>query len=80
MATELGLVGLLALASLLSGAGLAGREALRVDRLLAAGPLAGAVAWLLHASIDWDFEMPAVTLPAIVLIGALIVVAEGPLS
>ena len=80
MATELGLVGLLALASLLAGAGLAGREALRVDRLLAAGPLAGAVAWLLHASIDWDFEMPAVTLPAIVLIGALIVVAEGPLS
>jgi hypothetical protein len=80
MATELGLVGLLAFASLLAGAGLSGRRALRIDRLLAAGPVAGAVTWLLHASIDWDFEMPAVTLPAIVLMGTLIVVAEGPLS
>ena len=80
MATELGLVGLLAFASLLAGAGLSGRRALRIDRLLAAGPLAAAVTWLLHASIDWDFEMPAVTLPAIVLVGTLIVVAEGPLS
>jgi hypothetical protein len=32
--------------------------------------------WLLHASIDWDWQLPAVTLPAIVLGGALIVIGE----
>jgi hypothetical protein len=35
--------------------------------------------WFLHASIDWDWEMPAVTLPALVLAGLLITQAEaGP--
>ena len=40
----------------------------------AAAPL---VAWLLHAWIDWDWQMPAVTLPALVLAGLLIVLAAN---
>jgi hypothetical protein len=34
------------------------------------------VVWALHASIDWDWEMPAVTIPALVLAGLLMVLAE----
>jgi O-Antigen ligase len=75
-AAELGLPGLLAFAALLAGAFLAGRAALQRDPAAAAGPVAATLAWLLHASIDWDWQMPAVTLPAIVLTGALVVIAE----
>jgi hypothetical protein len=77
VAAELGLAGLLALGLLLAGAGLAARDALRRAPPAAAGPLAAVVAWLLHASIDWDWEMPAVTLPALALTGALIVLGEA---
>ncbi len=38
--------------------------------------MAGALVWLIHASIDWDWQLPAVTLPAVVLAGALIAAAE----
>jgi O-antigen ligase/polysaccharide polymerase Wzy-like membrane protein len=78
-AAELGIVGLLALAALLGGVGWAARRALRADAALAAGLTAGALVWLLHASIDWDWQLPAVTLPAVVLAGALIVAAERSL-
>ena len=37
---------------------------------------AAALAWLLHASIDWDWQLPAVSLPALVLAGALVVISE----
>ena len=75
-AAELGLPGLLAFAVLLAGMLLAARDALRRDPAAAAGATAAALAWLLHASIDWDWQLPAVTLPAIVLAGALVVIAE----
>jgi len=75
-AAELGIVGLLALAGLLGGVGWAARQALRVNAALAAGLTAGALVWLLHASIDWDWQLPAVTLPAVVLAGAVIAAAE----
>jgi hypothetical protein len=45
---------------------------------LAAGPAAGFVVWLAHAPLDWDWEMPAVTLIAIGLAGALIALADTP--
>jgi len=80
IATELGLVGLLAFGLMLGGIAAAARTALRRDPALAAGWCAAAVAWLLHASIDWDWQLPAVTLPAIVLAGALVALAEPPLS
>ena len=75
-AAELGIAGLLALCALLAGVLLAARTALRRDPGPAAGAAAAAVVWLVHASIDWDWQLPAVTLPAIVLAGALIVLAE----
>ena len=40
-------------------------------RLVAAGLLAGALAYTLHAFYDWDWDIPGVTLPALVLLGVL---------
>jgi O-Antigen ligase len=75
-AAELGLLGLLGFGLAVGGIAAAGRTALQRNRELAAGATAAALVWLLHASIDWDWQLPAVTLPAIVLSGALIVIAE----
>ena len=77
MAAELGLVGLAAFALLVAGAALASRRALALDRAAAAGPVAALLAWFIHASIDWDWQLPAVTLPAIALLGALVVLSEA---
>ena len=75
-AAELGLVGLLALAALLAGAAAGARDA--VGRHPAAvGPAAALVAYALHAGVDWDWQLPAVTLPALLLAGALLANA-GP--
>lgn len=76
LAAELGLVGLLALALLVGGVVAAGRRALVRDRAPAAGPCAAVLAWFLHASIDWDWQLPAVSLPALVLAGALVALSE----
>jgi O-antigen ligase len=80
MAAELGLVGPLAFAAMVAGVALAAQHALRRHPALAAGLCAAALVWLLHASIDWDWELPAVSLPAIVLAGALIVLSEERLA
>jgi hypothetical protein len=69
---ELGLVGVALLAALLAGVALATRAALRADAALAAGPAAALAAWAFHSAIDWDWEMPALTLVAVVLAGALL--------
>jgi hypothetical protein len=71
---ELGLVGLLALAALCVGTVGAAR---RAPRALAAGPVAALAVFSLHAAIDWDWQMPAVTIPALVLAGLLIAAAEA---
>ena len=76
MLVELGLPGLLAFAALLRGVALAARDVLRADPAAAAGPAAALAAWLLHASIDWDWQFPAVTLPALIVAGALLGLAE----
>jgi O-Antigen ligase len=73
---ELGLPGLLALAALITGVVLAARSALRDDARAAAGLAAALLAWFLHAFIDWDWQLPAVTLPAVALAGALIAMSE----
>ena len=70
---ELGLVGLLALATLCVGTVGAAR---RAPRELAAGPVAALAVFTLHAAIDWDWQMPAVTIPALVLAGLLIAATE----
>ena len=75
-AIELGLVGLLALSLVIGGTGLAARRALH-ERELLAGAAGGTSAWLLASAIDWHWEMPAVTLPALVMAGALIAASEA---
>jgi len=76
-AAELGIVGLLALALLLGGTAGAARSAYRIAPEAAAGPAAVAAAWMTHSLLDWDWEMPAVTLIAVVCAGALISAADG---
>ena len=73
---ELGLVGLLGFAALVGGVGVAARRAAHSGSPLAAGLVAGTTVWLLHATIDWDWQLPAVTLPAILMAGALVAISE----
>lgn len=73
---ELGLVGLALLAAFLAGIGLAARAAQRAVPALAAGPIAAFVVYIAHSPLDWDWQMPAVTLVAIALAGALLALAE----
>ena len=76
MAAELGIVGLLALGLLVGGVIAAARTALRRRPEAAAGAAAASMAFLLHASIDWDWQLPAVALPAVTLAGLLIAISE----
>jgi peptidoglycan/LPS O-acetylase OafA/YrhL len=71
-ASELGLVGLALLALIIGGVGLAARRLHGEDAALAAGPGAVLVAWLLHASVDWDWQVPAVTGVAAILAGLIV--------
>ncbi len=76
MATELGIPGVLALALMLGGIGVAAGRSLRRRPERVGGWCAACAVWLVHATIDWDWEMPAVTLPALVLAGALVAASE----
>jgi hypothetical protein len=75
-AAELGLPGLLGLAALVAGVALAARRALGRHRAAAAGACAALTTWFLHVCIDWDWQLPAVTLPAIALAGLLLGLSE----
>jgi O-antigen ligase len=77
-AAELGLLGLAALALFLTGAVAAAGRARRLDPALAAGPIAAGCVWLVHTGLDWDWEMPAVSLIALVLMAALVAASEQP--
>jgi hypothetical protein len=77
-AAELGLLGLFCLGLAAAGIAFATRNALARDRVLAAGPASALAAWALHAQIDWDWEMPALTLVAMVLAGMLVAAGEAP--
>jgi hypothetical protein len=69
---ELGLVGALALALLAAGIALAARRAFVADPALAIGPIAALAAYAFHTSIDWDWEIPGLTLVAVALAGLLL--------
>ena len=69
-AAELGIVGLAALAALFGGVIAAARRA----RLPAAS--AALAAYAVHAGIDWDWELPGLTLFAVLLAGRLLAAAE----
>lgn len=73
---ELGLVGVVFLAAFLLGVIQSARLGLRIDRRYAAGSAAGVAVWGTHAAIDWDWEMPGLTLLAILLIGGLLALNE----
>jgi hypothetical protein len=71
-AAELGLAGLLALAVMIGGCAVA---AARAGPALP-GATAALAAFALHAGIDWDWEMPALTLVALALAARLIAAGE----
>jgi hypothetical protein len=74
---ELGLVGL----ALLVGFAVAIVAcARRLPPALVAGPAAALVAWALHAGLDWDWEMPALTLVAILLAGFVLAQADSEVA
>jgi hypothetical protein len=75
---ELGLAGFAALVAFLWGVAAAARELWRRDAALAAGPIAALVLWAAHAGIDWDWEMPALTMVALALAAALVAWLELP--
>jgi O-antigen ligase len=41
------------------------------ERNLAVALLAAAAAWLVHGLVDWDWDIPAVTLPPLIFLGVL---------
>lgn len=75
MLAETGIIGaLLAIGgyALLTAAGVGSvRRRAGSDRLVAAALLAGIVIYGVHALFDWDWDIPGVTLPALVFIGVL---------
>jgi hypothetical protein len=66
-AAELGIVGLALLATFLASLAGAARSAWVADPVRVAGPIAGFLVWIFHAAVDWDWQMPALTLPALLL-------------
>ena len=50
------------------------------DRALYAGILAAGVTWAVHAGVDWDWEMPAVSLPFFALGGAALAASKPRLG
>ena len=72
-AAELGVVGVALLLLFLGGSAasaFAARRGRPDGRELTAGWIAAGAVWIAHASIDWDWEMPAVTLVFLLLAGA----------
>jgi uncharacterized membrane protein YhaH (DUF805 family) len=72
---ELGIVGLALLLTFFIGVALAVRRVVR-SGLPCAATVGALVAYLVHSPLDWDWQMPAVTLIAIVLCGAMLAAAE----
>ncbi len=82
--SELGAVGLLLLLAVLGCVAAAAVRARRgggaLRRSHAAAVVAAVVTWLVHACIDWDWEMPALTGCALVLCATLFARAADPLQ
>ncbi len=69
---ELGLPGAAFLILFLGGVAVCAARLHRAAPALAAGPAAGLLVWAVHAGLDWDWEMPAVTGVALLLAAALV--------
>lgn len=80
---ETGLVGLLLAVGAWFGLLRAGLARIRMARsdgdrtLLAAAALAAVLAYVIHALYDWDWDIPGVTFPALILLGTLAGTARG---
>ena len=76
---QLGIVGLGLLLAAFGAVAVAARRVARADVALGAGPAAALAVWFAHSAIDWDWQMPALTLVACVLAGGLLGRAQaGP--
>jgi hypothetical protein len=74
---ELGIVGGLLLVLMGAGIALASRDAVRdLGAAAVAGPIAALSAYAFHGAIDWDWEMPALTLVGVALAGALLAASD----
>jgi O-antigen ligase len=73
---ELGLVGFALLAAFFGAIAVAARRAYVRRPELVAGATAATVAFAVHSAVDWDWEMPALTLVAVGLAGMLLAAAE----
>jgi hypothetical protein len=74
--SETGIVGfVLALGGVLALFAAAGQRVRRLpagrERDLAVALLAAAAGWLVHGVVDWDWDIPAVTLPPLIFLGVL---------
>lgn len=69
---ELGIVGFAFLLMFLAGVAMAAARAWRAEP----GAVAALVVWAAHSAIDWDWQMPALTLIALVLAGLAIATSE----
>ena len=76
---ELGLVGLALLLAFFAGILLGAARALRSPAAPAAA-VAALVTYLVHSPLDWDWQMPALTLVAILLAGKVLAVASEAYS
>jgi hypothetical protein len=74
---ELGLVGFALLLVTFGAVAACARTVQRQDPGLAAGLCAALTVWAVHAALDWDWEMPGATLPALTL-AAVLVARSGP--
>ena len=77
-AAELGIIGVAILLLFLGGIAGSVVRLYRSHRGAAAGLAAGLAAWAFHAGLDWDWEMPAVSLPALLLAAAAIAWGDEP--
>jgi hypothetical protein len=73
---ELGVVGFGLLVLFLGGVAGGLVRLHRLDAAAAAGPAAALAAWAIHAGLDWDWEMPALTLMALLLGAAALAWSE----
>jgi hypothetical protein len=48
------------------------------DRALAGACVAAALAWLVHGLVDWDWDIPGVTLPALLLLAVAVAASPAP--
>lgn len=73
-----GALWLVLLGALALGIGRARQRGGEPTRALGAAATAGGVAWLLHATVDWTWEFPALSLLGFVLLGVAVRIHDGP--